>query len=1000
MPSTPRNANDRDLEEGLPASLPASSSETSGLILPSTAEQHTGIGMSTEDDSGQEPPSSVLAETQIETIDDEDPPAPFDPSEFEEDEDDMTNKIETVDDDAAPAPFDPSAFEVDDEDMTNNNMETVDDDAAPAPFDPSAFEVNDEDKTNNVKTVDDESPPAPFGPSEFEVDEGVREGGNNSVQIPSEIDPIPIPQREDIEEGRDQSLTRLVCSSRAGMLLANINDSRHLYSGESPTNPVERNAHSLGVDARTVDVVSLRTYALPGTSADVLLRTDAPTSRYAVRDDAMSAADDSLGTDDSTFRPALERDSIFRVPVAWPVPLADEGEVVIATPTPPWWKQRRIQLLLIILAALSIALGVTLSRSPSNDFSALSLSITPSSSITPSASPSFSTFPSASPTEVCFWIEISIMHDAYPEQTSWELSREVNNTWNLYKEGDNIGAVGLPTSQGTFIPIRFFESLCLQGGKYKFEIIDTGLDGICCRNGGWGYYNVTASNGGVIAEGGKFGGSESATFTIPFVTTPSSMPSISRSPSSSSPPSISLTTQPSMTPSISLYPSMSPSSSSVPSSSSAPTETCYWIDITIVYDLYPEEIWLELWKSVDVGQDYEVTRSQKEVGPVNYELVKLHEASLGDTLYSESICLQEGEYIFTIFDIAWGNGICCQYGLGNYNVTTSNGVLIAEGGMFFFAESTTFTIPFITAPSSMPSFRRSPASSSSSSTIPSFSPAPSSLSFASTIPTSTVTSSACTWIELSVIYNQYSFNLWAVVELYRRGVGGGDYYRVYFHEASFGDISHDKPLCLQEGDYLFIFVDSYGGKGCTFCEGQYNISKLDGELLSENSGGLGRTTKSRFLIPFVDPCTICPNGTTADEVFVPHPEVGNIYACQQIINNGMAWEAGSDTCETNIKSWKQICCPTTIPPSFATSPTTQSPTVQPDCNLLDVKVTLDQHPSDIRWEIVGSRQGFNTIVAVSPPYDASMAYSTDTQSFCLVDGTYQFSIYDDYGDGS
>ena len=488
MPSTPRNANDRDLEEGLPASLPASSSEPSGLILPSTAEQHTGIGMSTEDDSGQEPPSSVLAETQIETIDDEDPPAPFDPSEFEEDEDDMTNKIETVDDDAAPAPFDPSAFEVDDE-----------------------------DKTNNVESVDDESPPAPFDPSEFEVDEGVREGGNKSVQIPSERDPA-IPPREDVEEGHDLSLTRSVCSSRAGVVLANINDSRHLYSGESPTNPVERNAHFLGVDARTVDVIS----------ADVLLRPDAPTSRYAVRDDAMYAADDSLGTDDSIFRPALERDSTFRVPVAWPVPLADEGEVVIATPTPPWWKQRRIQLLLIILAALSIALGVTLSRSPSNDFSALSLSITPSSSITPSASPSFSTFPSASPTEVCFWIEISIMHDAFPEQTSWELSREVNNTWNLYIEGDNIGAVGLLRSHD---PTRFFESLCLQGGKYKFEIIDSELDGICCRNGGRGYYNVTTSNGGVIAEGGKFGGSESVAFTIPFVTTPSSMPSMSRSPS-------------------------------------------------------------------------------------------------------------------------------------------------------------------------------------------------------------------------------------------------------------------------------------------------------------------------------------------------------------------------------------------------------------------------------------------------------------------------------------
>jgi hypothetical protein len=930
--------------------------------------------MSTEDDSGQEHPSSVLAETQIETIDDEDPPVPFDPSEFEEDEDDMTDKIETVDDYAAPAPFDPSAFEVGDEDKTNN-VETVDDESPPAPFDPSAFEVGDEDKFNNVETVDDESPPAPFDPSEFEVDEGVREGGNKSVQIPSERDPT-IPPREDL------CLTRSVCSSRAGMLLANINDSRHLYSGESPTHPVERNAHSLGVDART--------------SADVLLQTDAPTG---------SAADDSRGTDAAAFRPALERDSTFRVPLAWPVPLDDEGEVVVATPTPPWWKQRRSQLLIIILAALSIALGVTLSRPPSDDFTAASDSVTAplSLGITPSASPSVTNFPSVSPTEICFWIDISIMHDAYPEETSWELSREVNNTWNLYKEGDSAnGDLGL-VSLLPYAALSFFDSLCLQEGEYKFEIFDSELDGMCCDYGP-GNYNVTSSNGGVIAEGGKFGGSESIAFTIPFVTTPSSMPSMSRSPSSSSPPSASPTSLPSMTPSISLNPSMSPSSSSVPSSSSAPTETCYWIDITIVYDSYPEETWLELWKSVDVSQDYEVTRSQMEVEPGNYELVKLHDASLGDTFYSESICLQEGEYRFTIFDIAWGNGICCGYGSGNYNVTTSNGVLIEEGGEFSYTESTTFSIPFITAPSSMPSISRSPASSSSPSTIPSFSSAPSSLSFASTSPPSTMTSSACTWIELSVIYNQYSAEVfeshWTSVELYKRGVGGGDYFRVLYHQASYGDISHDVPLCLQEGNYLFIIRQAEGGEDCTFCEGQYSISKLDGELLLENSGGFGWTTKSRLLIPFFNPCTICPNGTTADEVFVPHPEVGNNYTCQQIINNGMAWEAGSDTCETNIKSWKQICCPTTIPPSFATSPTTQSPTVYQDCNLLDVIVTLDQHPSDIRWEIVGSRQGFNTIVAVSPPYDDSMAYSTDTQRFCLVDGTYQFSIYDDYGDGS
>ena len=395
----------------------------------------------------------MLAEMQIETVDDECAPAPFDPSQFEVDHDYISyvagTQIETVDDEFAPAPFDPSEFEVNEGDTTNK-IETVDDEVAPAPFDPSEFEVDEGDTTNNIETSDDEFAPAPVDPSAFELEDGVREGENKSVKIPSERDSNPIPPREDIEEGGDQSLTRPVCSSRGNMLLALNHDRRHLNSGESLTNPVERNAQSLGVDARTVAVISLRTNAPPGTSADVLLRTDAPTSRFTAEDDAGSAVDDSLGTDDAPFRPALERDSTFRVPVAWPVTSSDEGEVIIATPTLPWWKQRQIQLLLIILAALSIALGVTLIRPPGDDFlavsdsvAALSLSITPSSSITPSTSPSFSNFPSASPTEVCFWIEISIISDYNPEETSWELSREVNNTWNIYIEKETALSVPL-----------------------------------------------------------------------------------------------------------------------------------------------------------------------------------------------------------------------------------------------------------------------------------------------------------------------------------------------------------------------------------------------------------------------------------------------------------------------------------------------------------------------------------------------------------------------------
>ena len=59
------------------------------------------------------------------------------------------------------------------------------------------------------------------------------------------------------------------------------------------------------------------------------------------------------------------------------------------------------------------------------------------------------------------------------------------------------------------------------------------------------------------------------------------------------------------------------------------------------------------------------------------------------------LCLQEGEYEFTIKDMA-GDGICCGVAprYGNYNVTT-NGMLIAEGGDFNSSESTSFSLPML-----------------------------------------------------------------------------------------------------------------------------------------------------------------------------------------------------------------------------------------------------------------------------------------------------------------
>jgi hypothetical protein len=58
------------------------------------------------------------------------------------------------------------------------------------------------------------------------------------------------------------------------------------------------------------------------------------------------------------------------------------------------------------------------------------------------------------------------------------------------------------------------------------------------------------------------------------------------------------------------------------------------------------------------------------------------------TLYQHVFCVDAGCYIFTIYD-AFGDGICCDYGDGYYNVYY-NGTLECTGGEFGSSESCTF----------------------------------------------------------------------------------------------------------------------------------------------------------------------------------------------------------------------------------------------------------------------------------------------------------------------
>ena len=108
--------------------------------------------------------------------------------------------------------------------------------------------------------------------------------------------------------------------------------------------------------------------------------------------------------------------------------------------------------------------------------------------------------------------------------------------------------------------------------------------------------------------------------------------------------------------------------------------------------------------------------------------------------------------------------------------------------------------------------------------------------------------------------------------------------------------------------------------------------------------------------------------------------------------------------------------PTTASPTVkpTMSPVTMKPTTSPskqvvvpsppandnDCvgHTLDVSITLDQYPADTRWEIIPTKS--KAAVATSPPYDLTLQFKpAEVDRICLEEGSYDFNIYDVYGDG-
>jgi hypothetical protein len=108
---------------------------------------------------------------------------------------------------------------------------------------------------------------------------------------------------------------------------------------------------------------------------------------------------------------------------------------------------------------------------------------------------------------------------------------------------------------------------------------------------------------------------------------------------------------------------------------------CNDVTLTLVVDQYPEET---SWAITDGGGATVASGAYTTSTPDNSTVIA-------------NACLPTGCYTFTINDV-YGDGICCSYGNGSYNLSEDgSGSLLASGGSFTSSQATNFCVGGATA---------------------------------------------------------------------------------------------------------------------------------------------------------------------------------------------------------------------------------------------------------------------------------------------------------------
>lgn len=234
-------------------------------------------------------------------------------------------------------------------------------------------------------------------------------------------------------------------------------------------------------------------------------------------------------------------------------------------------------------------------------------------------------------------VTLTIVLDNYPEETSWTIE---NSSGQVIHSGGTYG--NLP--DGSTVT----ETFCLVDGCYDFTIFDSYGDGICCSYGNGSYQLVDDANN-VLASGGSFGSSESTNFCL------SSGPTCDDGIQNGNETGVDC------------------GGPDCPPCNSGCSDT--EVTMTIVLDNYPGETTWTL---------------ENSSGQVVHSGGPYSSLPAGATVI-ETFCLADGCYDYSIFD-SYGDGICCSYGNGSYELVDDSNNVLASGGSFGSSETTNFCL--------------------------------------------------------------------------------------------------------------------------------------------------------------------------------------------------------------------------------------------------------------------------------------------------------------------